>query len=395
MYKMIIVDDEPLELSLISSLKIWNQYGIEIIATYEYAPDALSFIKENKVDIILSDICMSGMNGIDFFKEAKLISPEVIFIFVTAYNNFEYMHTAIVYNAFDYIVKPVTNEALTHLVLRIVDKLTNTEDNVEPNFAALSCQQALIDYCCSKITLDDLCACIANNGINFNPDNDASCLFEITIDNFDELLCTWNYNIDRLYTAFQNLSKNDAFDIIPLKYNYDTITLLTIIHSREKFKSALDGYISNCASIFGRTFSIKRLSEISGFEKLREPICRILDILKSSEKSSGDNHFAIELAKKYIEENYSKDISLNTLAEYISMSPYHTSRLFKKYTGETFINYLNLFRINRAKYLLLNTNKKINEIRTEIGCLNKDYFSRLFRKYTGLTPSEYRYKYSE
>ena len=147
MYKMIIVDDEPLELSLISSLKIWNQYGIEIIATYEYAPDALSFIKENKVDIILSDICMSGMNGIDFFKEAKLISPEVIFIFVTAYNNFEYMHTAIVYNAFDYIVKPVTNEALTHLVLRIVDKLTNTEDNVEPNFAALSCQQALIDYC--------------------------------------------------------------------------------------------------------------------------------------------------------------------------------------------------------------------------------------------------------
>lgn len=96
-------------------------------------------------------------------------------------------------------------------------------------------------------------------------------------------------------------------------------------------------------------------------------------------------------AKEYIEENYNQyDISLNTVAASVNLSPNHFSTIFSQELGETFIEYLTRVRMEKAKELLRTTSKKSTEIAYEVGYKDAHYFSNLFKKTQNCTPREYR-----
>lgn len=101
-------------------------------------------------------------------------------------------------------------------------------------------------------------------------------------------------------------------------------------------------------------------------------------------------HGVIARATEYMRENYQKDISLDSVAEYVNVSPYYFSRLFKEGTGTNFTDYLTTLRIERARELLADPERSIKEIAIETGYSNANYFSRIFKKWTGMTPSELR-----
>jgi Response regulator containing CheY-like receiver domain and AraC-type DNA-binding domain len=112
---------------------------------------------------------------------------------------------------------------------------------------------------------------------------------------------------------------------------------------------------------------------------------------KLSQYVNFDNYKAVILkAKKYIEQNYQKDITLESTALHVNLSPVYFSRLFSRETGVSFIDYLTMQRICHAKDYLKNTNKRVQEISNLIGYNNPYYFSRIFKKVTGVTPLEYR-----
>jgi two-component system response regulator YesN len=96
----------------------------------------------------------------------------------------------------------------------------------------------------------------------------------------------------------------------------------------------------------------------------------------------------------YIENHYSEDISLFTAAEHVHMNHVYLSRLFKKELGETFLENLTKYRLQKACELLSNSDYKIYEISSMVGIFDPGYFSQVFKKYYGLTPSEYRDKLS-
>lgn len=96
----------------------------------------------------------------------------------------------------------------------------------------------------------------------------------------------------------------------------------------------------------------------------------------------------------YIENHYSEDISLFTAAEHVHMNHVYLSRLFKKELGETFLENLTKYRLQKACELLSNSDYKIYEISSMVGIFDAGYFSQVFKKYYGLTPSEYRDKLS-
>ena len=99
----------------------------------------------------------------------------------------------------------------------------------------------------------------------------------------------------------------------------------------------------------------------------------------------------VDRAMNYIKENYGEEeLSLNTLASYVNMSPNHLSMIFSQQTGQTFIKYLTDYRINKAKELLRCTSKKSSEICEEVGYRDPHYFSYLFKKSVGVTPTQYR-----
>ena len=106
---------------------------------------------------------------------------------------------------------------------------------------------------------------------------------------------------------------------------------------------------------------------------------------------SGHNNDVVDSVKKYIEENYADDeLSLNQIASHVNFSPNHLSMVFSQQTGNTLIKYLTDFRMNKAKELLKCTNKKSSEISIMVGYKDPHYFSYLFKKTQGVTPTQFR-----
>jgi AraC family transcriptional regulator len=109
-----------------------------------------------------------------------------------------------------------------------------------------------------------------------------------------------------------------------------------------------------------------------------------------SESAGSLSKYQLQTIQDYISAHLNQNISLSELAGIINLSQYHFSRLFKQSTGITPHQYLTRCRIDKAKQLLSNTELTITDITFEIGFTNHSSFTRLFRKYVGVTPSSFR-----
>lgn len=122
-------------------------------------------------------------------------------------------------------------------------------------------------------------------------------------------------------------------------------------------------------------------------------VIRIIEkALELREKTASNRYGGIvDEVKKYIDKNYAdEDLSLNVLASHVNFSPNHLSMVFSQQTGKTFIKYLTDFRMSKAKELLRCTGKRSSEISLEVGYKDPHYFSYLFKKTQGMTPTQYR-----
>lgn len=141
-----------------------------------------------------------------------------------------------------------------------------------------------------------------------------------------------------------------------------------------------------------RSGYLETVLEIKQYEKLRSwfidkmvEACKNINTKKEERTSS-----VIERAKKYIEENFKKDISLDDVSKYVDISPYYFSKLFKDEVGENFVEYLTKLRIEHGKNLLKQKEISIKQVGLEAGYSDPNYFSRIFKRYVGVTPTEYR-----
>jgi AraC-like DNA-binding protein/KaiC/GvpD/RAD55 family RecA-like ATPase len=98
----------------------------------------------------------------------------------------------------------------------------------------------------------------------------------------------------------------------------------------------------------------------------------------------------IKEAIKFLENNYNKDLSLSDIAKAVNLSPSHFNRLFKENTGYSCINYLTNLRIKKAEQLLKNVKYNVSEVAYKVGYTDPLYFSRIFKKYIGVSPIDYK-----
>lgn len=137
---------------------------------------------------------------------------------------------------------------------------------------------------------------------------------------------------------------------------------------------------------------LETIIKIKDYESLRTwYLDKLLDACKNiNTKKEEQTTSLIERAKKYIEDNYSKDISLDDVSKYVDITSYYFSKLFKEEVGENFIEYLTKLRIDRGKLLLKQKDLSIKQIGIDAGYSDPNYFSRIFKRYVGVTPTEYR-----
>lgn len=98
----------------------------------------------------------------------------------------------------------------------------------------------------------------------------------------------------------------------------------------------------------------------------------------------------LKRAIDYLDEHYNENINLNMVSSYVYVSSYYLSRMFKRELNINFIDYLNTVRINKAMEYMKNPGLKDYEICEKVGIQDSHYFSKLFKKYAGMTPTEYR-----
>lgn len=107
-------------------------------------------------------------------------------------------------------------------------------------------------------------------------------------------------------------------------------------------------------------------------------------------KNISTENTLIENAVIYISENYMKDIKLEDISRAVGLSKYHFSRLFKEEMNKTYIEYLTEYRVNKARILFENTDKSVKEVSYEVGYLEPNYFTKIFKKITEKSPSYYK-----
>ena len=134
------------------------------------------------------------------------------------------------------------------------------------------------------------------------------------------------------------------------------------------------------------------LLQMTDLNQLRQWFANKIGIAARNVKSKKHEYSnsVVEQAKRYIQNNYRKDLSLESVSRKVDMSSYYFSKLFKDVAGMNFIEYVTKIRMEAAKKLLKDDTVSVKEVCLKCGYGDPNYFSRIFKKYVGITPSEFR-----
>ncbi len=162
---------------------------------------------------------------------------------------------------------------------------------------------------------------------------------------------------------------------------------ILLLTGYEEFEYARKAICIGVSRYLTKPISREELSEV-----LDEIVAKQLRDAKEEITESGEEYRdVIYNVFAYVERHYSEeDLSLTKVAEHIGLSPNHLSTVFKEETGQSFTRYLTDYRINAAKKMLDTSKKRSSEIAELVGYPDPHYFSSVFKKQTGMTPSQYR-----
>lgn len=119
MYKVLLVDDEILIREAIGENIHWKELGYELIGVCENGKEAIEVIKKTPPDLILSDICMPYVDGIELSKYVYENYPDIKIVIISGYDSFDYAKSAIEYRVMEYVLKPVTASELSEVLLKM------------------------------------------------------------------------------------------------------------------------------------------------------------------------------------------------------------------------------------------------------------------------------------
>lgn len=123
MFEVLLIDDEPWVLMGLQRIFHWEKHGFHVAAAFSSSLDALAFLQQNHVDVILSDIRMPDLSGLELLQKAKELNPSITFILVSGFADFSYAQTALKSGAYDYLLKPIDHTKIEPFLQRLLDHL--------------------------------------------------------------------------------------------------------------------------------------------------------------------------------------------------------------------------------------------------------------------------------
>jgi len=395
-YRMIIADDEPKIRNGLRKMLDYNQFGIEVVGEAEDGEIALREVMEKQPDILFLDICMPFINGLDLIHRLKENAQDCQIIIITGFDQFSYIQEAIKLQVFDYLLKPVTKSGLTETVCRVCDELNKRRnkdryikwvnerldesiDNVREKFFRNLLKTVMdADQITSGLSFLNL-KFAGQTGISalrvikhskFEKDSDNSLDYNLI------LFGTKNMVTELLGASSSICFYDDAGNIIIIG---STSGMAEWSKFCDKMNSCVEEYLNS--TVICECEVMKTLTAIPAVYK---EVCA-----KLKAKSSLKPITAYIL--QYMQSNYcDNNFSLETAAEKFKITPPYLSKLLKAETGTSFVDVLTNMRIQKAITMMNTSSLKIYEIAELTGYSNQYYFSRSFKKVTGLSPVQYK-----
>ena len=371
MYKIFIVEDEELLRNGMKNNVKWEEEGYIFCGEARDGEEALPLIRNIIPDIVITDIKMPFMNGLELSRILKKEIPNIRIMVLTGYDEFEFAREALSIGADEYILKPFSSEKLIVALNGIAKKINEDKKNKIWNFEKYIVEKYFIKKIQNKKN-------VISKDFYKNDNEDIEEFFRLgNIEHIDDFV---NEYIKRLDGAL-------GYSYIYIYYTLMNIFMIAAKLIKELNEEDVISIIPEMKDIEFLCFSINSIEELKRFL-----IQLFIKVIKFRDDNRNNRYGKIiEEAKKFMHKEYmNPELSLNLVAHKINVSPNHFSTIFRNGMGEVFIDYLTKIRIKKAKELLVSSPMKTYEIAERIGYNDSHYFSYIFKKITGLTPSEYK-----
>lgn len=522
--KALLVDDEVNILKNLTIVIPWEEIQVELVGTARNGVEALEMVKEHNPDLILSDIRMPVMDGLEFLRELRKLGNTSEVLMLTGYQEFEYARVALQNRVRDYILKPINYDELEATLRRVADNIRSTRKEKKMEERRIG---KMISLAYEKMMFDVIMGFSSANSGYFLIDDDIHVdqlvytMLLIDLDGYAQRTVTWTENERKLWNfAVRNVLQDalqedwvkyavhqtregewclvlqfykDQYDVkedavakwadaiqravkqhvkmtvsvawdsspIPLSglsSTYKRLQRMLLQHpsieqhvsvkesateqqidmgsewqlveeivsgmkqnDRGKVDQGLHDLLKHLMAMsehsivraekFLHYIIIHLLREMRELEllnkqeeetvwnklqytvSLKDLLAVITDLLNQTKEHAMNKKSSEMLmisAKDYIHRNLGSDIGKDEISDYLGISSSYFSLLFKNHFGETFVEYVTKQRMELAKSMLAVTDKSITQIGHVVGYTERRYFSKVFQKYTGMAPSEYR-----
>ncbi|MBU5441328.1 helix-turn-helix domain-containing protein [Paenibacillus sp. MSJ-34] len=409
--KVLIVDDEKIVRIALKTMVAWEDYGFQLIGGASDGLAALKLIEREQPDIVITDLKMPKLDGLGLIAKLQENRFPGKTIVLSNYGEYELVRKAMKLGAFDYLLKITLKpdellELLRKAAERIAEDRKQKQLHLQVHFALKENQLLLKRQFLYDLLHDGSYppAYIERKakelGIAAVPGD--SCLLRIEIERFESALSTGKIK-DKELLGFSVgnivrdvLSEFEPIEVVDL-HSKEYVVLMPAAggdadterrkrHLLRKIPAMLQMYLNlTVSAAFSEPFN--------GLERMR-PAYESLAKSRAEANEPRRRKYRKEVNAiiDFLEQHHCQKITLEMVAQQVSMNESYLCRLFKNETGKNIINYLNDYRMERARKLLTNPDLNVREVAASIGIENQFYFNRMFRKYYGQSPSEFKKK---
>ena len=408
--KVLIADDEDRVCRLIYRLIKWDELDMEVAAIAHNGLEVLSMIEEHRPDIVITDIRMPGLDGLEMIRRAKELDGTLEFIIISGYRHFEYAQNAIRYGAGDYLLKPVKEAELYSVLERMRNQYQMRHNQItqEERYKALI--QNNRDRLRTTFFTDVVLKHSAPERINslewINETYHyefSEGYFQIVILKVDSIAFNREENLEYIQKKIVDLAgKKLKALVFDKEYFLEESRCMILLNYRPEkemeiykaFKSLINELMlqNDIFESLKVTAGLGSTEKEAVFDFVSEVILTSMGEAVKRKQEEGKR--PIREAKNYIRLHYKDALTLEKVSGVVDLNASYLSALFKKETGKTFLEYLTKVRMDKAKEMLKETNETISAICQEVGYSDTKYFVKCFQKYTGLKPNQYRKVYS-
>lgn len=390
--KTLIADDEDIIRNGIK--KMVNEHGgFCVIQEANNGKKALELIQDTRPDVALVDINMPYVNGLDFVRELKNISPSTVVVMITGYDDFEYAQKSINLGVFEYMLKPIKKNLFFELLDKISLKFYKQKESF--NYLEFAKTQLLKN---KDFLVNEFLKNILSDNLDEEEIQLQESILEVTIPKDfvifklkfltnDSIIRdpSWDYNL-AFYSVKNKIEKLFSSTVFIYRDGESEFVLITTslnLVELSNLKDLINKIISDTLKIEALVIFNKGV----GYEEYKNVYSDLLDKEEALIKLP---HKILESQVFIREHYYNPNINLTMVAEALLVTPQYLSRLFKYSINMSFVEFLTQIRIDKSIELLENEEKKIYEIAEEVGYSSQHYFCTAFKRVKHMSPLEYR-----